>query len=119
MHKRKEFQASFDFLNKHVSIPISIIKTGHIAENLEGSSIPSSKGSIDEQNDFLNTLLVNAHKGEYKHVIWGLLQDTDKYWNTLDDWAKPNAKKHKDTGMKNGEGEDRKTFTTWKNTFAN
>lgn len=118
-HDRKAFQKSFDFLTKHVEIPVAIVKTGHLANNLEGSTVGDTESDEDEQEEYLNTLLINAHNNKYEFVIWSVHQDYDLYWENLPDWDQASAKRFRDIGLKNENGTDRKAFSTWKEILAN
>ena len=118
-HKRKDFNKSLDFINKKIDIPLAIIKSGHLANNLDGASINDTESDEKEQNEFLKSLLVNAHNNQYEFVIWDVFQDYDQIWDSLPSWEQSSSKIYKDMGLKDELGIDRKAFTTWKETFAN
>jgi hypothetical protein len=118
-HDRKSFQKSFDFLKDHIEIPIAIVETGHIANNLIDSDINNTESNEDEQENYLNTLLINAHNNEYDFVIWNIHQDYDLFWEALPDWTQASSKVYRDTGLKDETGLDRKVFKTWKEILIN
>lgn len=118
-HKRSEFKKSFKFINDKINVPVAVIKTGHLANNLEGSSINNTESDEKEQNDFLKSMLVNAHNYNYEFVIWDVFQDYDQIWDSLPDWSKSESKVYKDMGLKDENGLGRKAFITWQETFTN
>lgn len=119
LHKRKEFQKSFDFLNEHVNLPIAIVKSGYLANNLDGSTIDNIEIEENEQEKFLNSLLINAQNNDYEFVIWSVHQDYDLFWESLPDWSQASARTFRDTGLKDETGADRKAFITWKEILGN
>lgn len=118
-HDKKSFQKSLDFLHDKVKTPIAIVESGHIANNLEGGAINNTESNEKEQNEFLSTLLLNAHEHEYEFVIWSIHKDYDLFWESLPDWSQAKFKTNRDTGLKDELGNDRPAFITWKDLFLN
>ena len=111
---KPEFQEAFDFLNDHITRPIAFVETAQLAENL---SVPNFdlfiKGSICEQNSYLETLLTNAQMHNYMFVIWWAHRDYDALWQVFPDDVKDLGKLWKDTGLLDENGHQRLSFTTW------
>ncbi len=118
-HNKSEFQQAFDFLHSHINIPIAFVETTHLAENLSISSFNVNiVSSSCEQNEYLETLLLNAYNQNYKFVIWWAYRDYDKLWETFPPEIKDIGKLWRDTGLLDGAGKERLSYSTWKLIFA-
>lgn len=118
LHKRKQFQKAFDFLHENTSKPIAFVETSHLANDL---SIPAFelnlKSNEKEQNEYLETLLINANNHNYEFVTWWAHRDYDALWETFPDDVKDLGKIWKDTGLLEGDGSQRTSYDTWKKIF--
>ena len=73
------------------------------------------KSNEDRQNEYVKFLLENADKEKAKYVCWYIARDYDKLWDILSENKVDSLfLKWKDTGLFNGEGKERKSFTSWK-----
>ena len=114
-----EFQESFDFLHKKVNIPISIVETNHLAEDLVVESFNVNISSDEcEQREYLETLLQNAHLYNYEFIIWGAHRDYDPLWDTFSDDVKDIGRLWRDTSLLNEEGNPRAGLTSWREILA-
>ncbi|MCH2233168.1 MAG: hypothetical protein MK078_02860 [Crocinitomicaceae bacterium] len=118
-HSHRDFQKEFDFLHSNVTVPIGFSETTHLANDLEIASFELYiKSSEKEQNDYLESLLINVDKNSYEFVIWWSHRDFDKLWETFPDDVKDVGKLWKDTGLLDENGNSRPAFETWKETFS-
>lgn len=109
------FQKAFDFLNGFTTKPIAFSETCHIAENLDVNGLKIHiKGTEKEQNQYLETLLINAQKNNYHFVIWWCHRDFNKLWNTFDNSIKDVGKLWRNTGILDQHGKPREAHTNWK-----
>ena len=114
-HTKTEFQQAFDFLHSKVTIPISIVETAHLAEDLNIVSFNLNiKSDVCEQKDYLETLLLNAYNQNYKFIIWWSYRDYDKLWETFPAEYKDIGKLWRDTGLLDENGTERPSLTIWK-----
>ena len=113
------FRKAFDFLHSKVNIPIAFAETNHIAEDLivEGLSL-NIESDEKEQEDYLETLLLNAHNKQYKFIIWWAHRDYDALWETFPAEVKDVGKVWRDTGLQDEDGNERRTFKLWQKIFA-
>lgn len=113
-HSKTDFQQTFDFLHAQVKKPIAFVETSHLAENLAVESYNLKiNSSVCEQNEYLETLLLNAYKNKYQFVIWWAFRDFDALWSTFPDDVKDLGKLWRDTGLISETGEERPAFQTW------
>ncbi|WP_175437493.1 glycosyl hydrolase 53 family protein [Crocinitomix algicola] len=114
LNKRKEFQKAFDFLHDHTQLPIAFVETSHLANdlNVEGLNL-HIKSSEKEQEEYLSTLLINAHNHDYKFIIWWAHRDFDALWETFPVSLKDLGKIWRDTGILDENGENRKAAKLW------
>ncbi len=114
LHTKDEVQEVFDFLHNRAKKKIAFVETSTIAEDL---SIPALnifiKGNETEQNDYLETLLLNAQKRNYEFIIWWAHRDFDALWEIFPDNVKDIGKIWRDTGILDENGNKRKAFSTW------
>jgi len=115
-----DFQDAFDFLHARTSLPIAIVETSHLAEDL---SIPNLSlnipGNPIGQKDYLQVLLDNAAENDYLFVIWWCHRDYDLLWNTFPDELKDIGKIWRDTGLLNEFGQERPAFELWMTSLNN
>jgi hypothetical protein len=109
-----EFQTAFDFLHSQTSSPIAFVETAHLAENLEVENLNLSIASDEcEQNDYLETLMLNAQEHDYEFIIWWAHRDFDALWETLPPETQDLAKIWRDTGLLDEDGNERPAIHTW------
>ncbi len=112
--RARQFQKSFDFLHDQINIPIAFVETTHLAEDLSVPSyeidIPSSEC---EQNEYLETLLLNAQVNEYLFIIWWSHRDYDRLWEIFPEEVKDIGKLWRDTGLIDENGDERIAYRTW------
>ncbi|MTI88637.1 MAG: hypothetical protein FH748_11785 [Balneolaceae bacterium] len=115
LHTSADFQQAFNFLHTQVSQPIAFVETTHLAETLEIESLDLTiPGDVCEQMDYLNVLLLNAHKRNYEFVVWWAYRDFDQLWETFPDEYKDLGKLWRDTGLLDEKGEGRPAYEVWK-----
>lgn len=118
-NSKTQYQEALDFLHDHITIPIAVVETAHLAEDLIVPSINLSlSGSECQQNDYLEVLLENAQKEDYEFVIWWTHRDYDKLWNTFPDELKEIGSLWRDTGLLDEDGKERAAMETWKAAFS-
>ncbi len=114
LHTKEDFQRAFDFLHSQTSLPIAFVETNHLAEDLVIESLNVNiPGNVCEQKDYLETLLLNAYSHNYKFVIWWAYRDYDKLWETFPPEIRDIAKIWKDTGLLDGDGNERPAYFVW------
>ena len=115
LRNSNEFQQAFNFLHQQTQLPIGFVETTHLAEDLIvpglGLNIPSSEM---EQNQYLESLLVNAYRQEYKFVIWWTHRDYDELWQTFPPEIKDLGSLWKDTGILEENGNPKLSYDSWK-----
>ena len=117
-HEAKHFQKAFDFLHQNTSKPIAFVETNHLANDLSVDAFDLEISSdLEEQNEYLETLLINAHNHNYEFVIWWAHRDFDQLWETFPDDVKDLGKLWRDTGLLEGDGSKRPSYETWKKIF--
>ncbi|NOX66662.1 MAG: hypothetical protein GXO85_12965 [Chlorobi bacterium] len=117
-HSKDDFQKAFDLLHSRITKPIAFVETAHIAENLVVPSFGLNiKGSEREQNDYLETLLVNAQENNYKFITWWAYKDFDALWETFPPEVKDLGKIWRDTGLVDEKDKERLAFQTWETVF--
>lgn len=114
--KTKEgFQEAFDFLHEKTSKPIAFAETSHLSEDLEVESIDLFiPGNQCEQNEYLESLLINAQEQDYKYIIWWAHRDYDELWETFPEEVRDLGKLWISTGIINEDGTEKKAYSTWK-----
>jgi len=119
LSSKNDFQKAFDYLHSKTSLPIAFVETNHIAEDLivDGLNL-NIETSEKEQNEYLETLLVNAHAKNYKFIIWWAHRDYDALWETFPAEVKDLGKIWRDTGLQDEDGTDRKAMKLWRDIFA-
>jgi len=118
LHKRKHFQKAFDFLHENTSKPIAFVETCHLANDLSITVLGLDiKSDEKEQNEYLETLLINADQNNYEFVIWWAHRDYYALWETFPDDIKDIGKIWRDTGLLEGDGSKRSSYDTWKKIF--
>ncbi|MFK8037264.1 MAG: hypothetical protein AB8B74_03155 [Crocinitomicaceae bacterium] len=119
LNSKDDFQKAFDFLHSKISIPIAFVETNHLAENLVVDAYSLNIESDEkEQEDYLETLLVNAHNKQYKFIIWWAHRDYDALWETFPAEVKDLGKIWRDTGLQDEDGKDRNSMKLWQKIFA-
>lgn len=118
LHSKTEIQEALDFLYSKTEKPIAFVETGHIAEDLSVENYDLFlKGDECGQNKYLELLLTNAQKKDYKFIIWWTHRDYDALWKTFPDDVMDLGKLWKDTGLLNESGKERMSFKTWTTVF--
>ncbi|WP_299533201.1 hypothetical protein [Ulvibacterium sp.] len=113
-HSKSEFQETFDFLHQNINRPIAFVESGHIAENLVVPDFNLSiNGDETGQNDYLQTLLLNAQEHNYEFIIWWAHRDFDELWETFPDDLKNLGQLWRDTGLLDENGNQRLSMSTW------
>lgn len=119
LNKRKEFQKAFDFLHGQTTKPIAFVETSHLANDLDIDAFDLHiKSSEKEQEEYLSSLLVNAHNHNYKFIIWWAYRDFDALWETFPAELKDLGKIWRDTGLQDENGDSRKGWELWNEVFA-
>ena len=114
LHTKGEFQSLFDFLHAMAKKKIAFVETSTIAEHLTVPNLAIDILSNEtEQNDYLETLLLNAQKQNYEFIIWWCYRDFDALWEQFPSDMKDLGKIWRDTGILNENGEKRLSFFTW------
>ncbi len=94
--------------------PFAVAETGYIAEDL---SLPSYgvdiKATDQWQADYLQKVLIEAHKLDARFVIWYIFRDYDFLYERMDN-PPEYMKIWKDTGLENGLGFKRPSYYVWK-----
>ncbi len=115
---KEGFQDAFDFLHERINKPIAFAETSHISEDLEVDSfnlfIP---GNQSEQDDYLQTLILNAQNNSYFYIIWWAHRDYNELWETFPEELKDLGKLWLSTGIVNEDGTKKKAFSTWDRVF--
>ncbi len=118
LNTQEGFQEALNFLHSRVSKPIAFAETAHIAEDLIVPSININiPGNPDEQNEYLQTLLVNAQLEDYIFVIWWAHRDFDELWETFPASVKDLGQLWRDTGLLNEDGNERHAYDSWRKAF--
>lgn len=113
---KTQFQQAFDFLHSKVSKPIAFVETTHLAETLELTN-QTIVASECEQQEYLEVLLLNAHKENYRFLVWWSFHDYDALWQTFPDNVKEIGKIWRDTGLFDENGTQRPGFNVWSSVF--
>ncbi len=117
-HSKPEFQEAFDFLHSKTNLSIAFVETNNLAEDLIIDNLNVNiKGDVCEQKEYLETLLLNAYRHNYKFVIWWSYRDYDKLWNTFPADIQDIAKIWRDTGLLDENGKKRPAYNIWKQIF--
>lgn len=119
LSSKSQFQEAFDFLHTKIQVPIAFAETGHLSEDLaiEGFDLFIS-GNQSEQNDYLQTLLINAQEENYEYVIWWTHRDYDLLWATFPEDLKDLGKIWISNGVVNEDGELKEAYTSWQTAFS-
>ncbi len=118
-HTIAEYQAAFDFLHSGVSRPIAFVETAHLAEDLSVTGLDLFiTGNETEQNEYLQTLLINAQEQNYEFIIWWAHRDFDELWETFPEEVKDLGKLWRDTGLLDEDGESREAYDSWLEAFG-
>ncbi len=119
LHTKNEFQDAFDFLHSKVNIPIAFAETNHLAEDLVVNGLSLNITSDEnEQEAYLEALLLNAHEKNYQFIIWWAHRDYDALWETFPAEIKDLGQLWRDTGLLDEDGKERKSMKLWENIFA-
>lgn len=111
---KTEFQEGFDFLNAQTSLPIAVVETSHLAEDLIVPNLNINiPGNPNEQKDYLEVLLDNAAGNNYEFIIWWSHRDYDLLWETFPDELKDLGQIWRDTGLLDENGLERPAFNLW------
>ena len=114
-----EFQAALDFLHAQVNVPIAFAETGHLSEDLTIESFDLFiAGNQFEQNDYMQTLLINAQEEDYEYIIWWTHRDYNALWETFPENLKDLGKLWISTGIINEDGLGKDAYLSWKTAFA-
>jgi len=114
-HTAPEFQKAFDFLHSQTNLPIAFVETNDIAEDLIIENLNVNiKSNVCEQKEYLETLLINAYRHQYKFVIWWAYRDYDQLWQTFPPEIQDVTKIWKDTGLLDENGNERPAYFVWK-----
>lgn len=119
LHNREEFDAAFDFLHAEITVPIAMAETTHLAEDLIVPNLSLDiEGTKQEQDDYMQSLLLNANDENYEFVIWWTHRDFDALWATFPEEVRDLGQIWRDTGILDEDGKERPAFKTWKDVFA-
>lgn len=114
-----EFQAAFDFLHANINKPIAFAETGHLSEDL---AIPSFDlfitGNQAEQNQYLESLLINAQEENYEYIIWWTHRDYNLLWETFPEDLKDLGELWISNGIINEDGIEKLANQSWGETFS-
>ena len=111
----EEFQNAFNFLHDKINQPIAFAETGHLSEDLIVNSYGISiNGNENEQNNYLEKLLLNAQEENYEFVIWWTHRDYNELWETFPLELQDLGKLWISTGIINEDGLEKETYSTWK-----
>ncbi|MFY0643724.1 MAG: glycosyl hydrolase 53 family protein [Bacteroidia bacterium] len=115
----EEMQEALDFLHSQTNKPIAFVETAHIAEDLVipnfNTNIPSDEC---QQADYVSTLLNNADDKNYLFLIWWAYRDFDELWETFPEGVKDLGRIWRDTGLLDENGNERPSFSLWKQILA-
>ncbi len=115
---REEWQQALDFLHAHVQKPIVFSETGHISADLQIQAYNFSlNGSETEQNEFLQTLLLNAQQHSYEFVIWWTHRDYYQTWLTFPPETRDLGRFWLTTGLLKDDGSYREAYDSWKEVY--
>lgn len=116
---KNEIQSAFDFLHSIITVPIAFAETGHLSEDLtvEGFDL-FIPGNQTEQNDYLQTLLINAQEENYEYVIWWTHRDYDLLWDIFPEESKDLGKLWISNGILNEDGAVKEAYTSWSQAFS-
>jgi hypothetical protein len=115
---KDDFQDAFDFLHEKVNKTIAISETSHLSEDLSVESFNLFiQGNQTEQNDYLETLLINAQEQNYKYVIWWAHRDYNELWEVFPEEVKDLGKLWISTGIVNEDGAEKEAYSTWELVF--
>lgn len=118
-HSKEDYQKAFDFLHAKSSKPIAFVETAHLAEDLIVPNISLTiLGNPTKQNDYMETLMLNAQRENYEFVIWWAHRDYDQLWNTFPASVKDIGQLWRDTGLLDENGIKRASSTTWDTVFV-
>ncbi len=119
LNKKSEFQEALDFLHDKVNVPIAFAETGHLSEDLtiEGYDLFIA-GNQSEQNDYMQTLLINAQEQDYEYIIWWTHRDYDALWETFPEDQKDIGKLWISNGILNEDGAEKEAYSSWKIAFS-
>lgn len=106
----------FDNLFALSGKPIAIAETGMLAEDLTAYSV-TFLGSEARQNDYVSLLLSKANDYQLKFVNWFVQQDYDQLCDYLGGCT-DFQKLWRDTGIYDGTGNTRTSYTTWQQWLA-
>lgn len=119
LNSNSEFQAALDFLHTNINKPIAFAETGHLSEDL---SIPNLdlfiEGSQAEQNDYLQSLLMNAQVENYEYIIWWTHRDYNLLWETFPEDLKDLGAVWLSNGIINEDGIEKLAKESWEETFS-
>ena len=111
----EEFQNAFNFLHDKINQPIAFAETGHLSEDLIVNSYGISiNGNENEQNNYLEKLLLNAQEENYEFVIWWTHRDYNELWETFPLELQDLGKLWISTGIINEDGLEKEAYSTWK-----
>ena len=114
LQTNEEFQNAFDFLHDNINQPIAFAETGHLSEDLVIDSYEISiHGNENEQNNYVEKLLVNAQEENYEFVIWWTHRDYNELWETFPLELQDVGKIWISTGLINEDGNEKEAYSTW------
>jgi len=118
LKNKAEFQAAFDFLHSEVNVPIALAETGHLSEDLNVQAFDISiPGNQSDQNDYMQTLLVNAQEEDYEYVIWWTHRDYEPLWETFPEDLKDLGSLWLSNGIIDEDGTEKEAFSSWEIAF--
>ena len=111
----EEFQNAFNFLHDKINQPIAFAETGHLSEDLIVNSYGISiNGNENEQNNYLEKLLLNAQEENYEFIIWWTHRDYNELLETFPLELQDLGKLWISTGIINEDGLEKEAYSTWK-----
>jgi len=118
LNDRDGFQDAFDFLHEAISRPIVFSETSHLSEDLTVESFNLSiPGSQTEQNEYMETLMINAQEKNYDYVIWWAHRDYDELWETFPADVQDLGKLWLSNGIINEDGAEKAAYDSWSVVF--
>ncbi|MEM7575321.1 MAG: hypothetical protein AAF433_20605 [Bacteroidota bacterium] len=109
-----QFQLVFDFLHERTDLPIAIVETSHLGDDLifESAGVTIESDECQQQR-YLETLLINAQRQRYALVLWWAHRDYDALLEIFPPEFREIGGVWKDTGLLTEEGRPRMALEMW------
>ena len=110
-----QFQLVFDFLHEHTDLPIAIVETSYLGEDLvvESAGVTIESDECLQQR-YLELLLINAQRQNYALVLWWAHRDYDALLEIFPPEFREIGGLWKDTGFLTEDGEERMALEMWR-----